>query len=93
MVEDHSDHSASIGSAKSTLDQDSSVAMMCHDPSSSTRPCVKGGGEGGGDRVVLVRNWSAVSAAVLSGREGERVSECVMINCEYPLLFLRDCPA
>ena len=48
MVEDHSDHSASIGTAKSTLDQDSSVAMMCHDPSSSTRPCVKGGGEGGG---------------------------------------------
>ena len=48
MVEDHSDHSASIGTAKSTLDQDSSVAMMRHDPSSSTRPCIKSGGEGWG---------------------------------------------
>lgn len=34
MIEDHSDHSASIGTAKSTLDQDSSVAMIRRDPSS-----------------------------------------------------------
>lgn len=33
MTEDHSDHSASIGTAKSTLNLDSSVAMMHHDPS------------------------------------------------------------
>ena len=41
MVEDHSDQSASIGAAKSTLDQDSSVAMMRHDPSSGRS---RGGG-------------------------------------------------
>ena len=44
MVEDHSDQSASIGAAKSTLDQDSSVAMMRHDPSSGRS---RGGGGGG----------------------------------------------
>lgn len=44
MIEDHSDHSASIGTAKSTLDLDSSVAMIRHDPSSGR----SGGGGGGG---------------------------------------------
>ena len=49
MIEDRSDHSASIGTAKSTLDLDSSVAMMRHDPSSGrSRPCAKGKAGGGG---------------------------------------------
>lgn len=57
MIEDHSDHSASIGTAKSTLDQDSSVAMIRRDPSS--------GRSTGGAVVVVLTLPAFPSTAIL----------------------------
>lgn len=60
MIEDHSDHSASIGTAKSTLDLDSSVAMIRRDPSSG-----RSRGGGGGVVVVVLTLPAFPSTAIL----------------------------